>query len=201
MYAADLTRTRYTFADLKTLRAKASPRRSGDRLAAVAAGTDVERFAAQLDLADLPLATVLSEIVVPYEIDDVSRLIIDGHDAAAFRPVAHLTVGGFRDWLLSDAATTEALRHLGCGLTPEMAAAISKISRNQDLVAIAATCASGAATPNATACRTSGRRACRTTRLPSGCFIFAARRGGGNSPACYSRTRHRPCPARICSPA
>ena len=140
MYAADLKRTRYTFADLKTLLAKASPPRSGDRLAAVAAETDVERVAAQLALADVPLATFLNEIVVPYERDDVSRLIIDAHDAAAFRPVAHLTVGGFRDWLLSDAATTDALRPLGRGLTPEMVAAVSKISRNQDLIAIAAKC-------------------------------------------------------------
>src|SRR6185437_10213767 len=100
----------------------------------------VERVAAQMVLADLPLATFLNETVVPYEQDAVTRLIVDSHDRAAFASVAHLTVGGFRDWLLSDPATTPALTALAPGLTPEMVAAAAKICRNQDLIAIAAKC-------------------------------------------------------------
>src|SRR3954469_5514962 len=106
MYATTLNGTRYSFADLKGLMAKATPLRSGDVLAGVAADSAVERVAAQMALADLPLKTFLSESIVPYETDDVTRLIIDSHDTAAFAPVAHLTVGAFRDWLLSDAADT-----------------------------------------------------------------------------------------------
>src|SRR3954471_1092707 len=130
----------FGFADLRELLGKASPARSGDRLAGVAAETAQERVAAQAALADVPLARFLSEAVVPYETDEVTRLIVDGHDAAAFAPVRHLTVGGLRDWLLSDAATTEALRALAPGLAPEMAAATSKIMRTQDLVLAASRC-------------------------------------------------------------
>ena len=101
--------SRYAFPDLKTLLAKASPLRSGDQLAGIAAETGEERVAAQYALADLPLETFLAEHVVAYEADAVTRLIADSHDAAAFAPVAHLTVGGFRDWLLSDEATTPCL--------------------------------------------------------------------------------------------
>ena len=120
--------------------AKASPPRSGDRLAAIAAQSAAERVAAQMALADLPLATFLDEAVVPYEDDEVTRLIIDNHDKRAFAPVSHLTVGGFRDWLLADGATTETLSALARGITPEMAAAVAKICRNQDLIVIAAKC-------------------------------------------------------------
>jgi len=140
MYASTLRGTRHTFPDLKDLLAKASPSRSGDILAGVAAASDTERVAAQLALADLPLAAFFNDSIVPYEIDDVSRLIHDGHDKAAFAPVAHLTVGGFRDWLLSDAASGTVLTNLAPGLMPEMVAAVSKISRNQDLISIAAKC-------------------------------------------------------------
>ncbi len=136
-YAATVAGTRYVFADLKTLLARATPLRSGDALAGVAAATDAERVAARFALADLPLTAFLDEAVVAYEDDEVTRLIIDSHDAAAFRPVASLTVGGFRDWLLSDAATTKALAALAPGLTPEMVAAVSKLMRNQDLIAVA----------------------------------------------------------------
>ena len=100
MYSATIGRCRYAFSDLKTLMAKASPLRSGDVLAGVAAATGEERVAAQFALADLPLRTFLDDQVVPYETDEVTRLIIDTHDRAAFAPVAHLTVGGFRDWLV-----------------------------------------------------------------------------------------------------
>lgn len=131
---------RYTFETLKDLLAKASPARSGDYLAGVAAGHDEERVAAQMVLADTPLSTFLSDAVVPYESDEVTRLIIDDHDARAFAPVSHLTVGGFRDWLLSDAATEASLTALAPGLTPEMVAAVSKICRIQDLVLIAQKC-------------------------------------------------------------
>jgi ethanolamine ammonia-lyase large subunit len=138
MHSAIVGGTRYVFADLKTLLAKATPRRSGDELAGVAAESAAERVAAQTALADLPLKTFLAESVVPYEEDDVTRLIMDGCDAKALAPVGHLTVGALRDWLLSDAATGETLAALSPGLTPEMAAAVSKLCRNQDLVAIAA---------------------------------------------------------------
>ena len=131
---------RYAFRDLKDLMAKATPLRSGDLLAGVAATDDTERAAAQLALADVPLGVFLQEMVVPYEVDEVTRLIIDTHDKAAFKAVAHLTVGGFRDWLLSDHATTESLAKLAPGLTPEMVAAVSKIMRVQDLVIVAKKC-------------------------------------------------------------
>jgi ethanolamine ammonia-lyase large subunit len=131
---------RYVFDDLKDLLAKASPLRSGDQLAGIAAETDAQRAAAQITLADVPLTVFLEEQVVPYETDEVTRLIIDTHDKTAFKAVAHLTIGGFRDWLLSDHATTEALTKLAPGLTPEMVAAVSKIMRVQDLVMVAKKC-------------------------------------------------------------
>src|SRR6188508_1198860 len=140
MYSATIGARRYTFGDLATLLAKASPLGSGDQLAGLAADTGEERVAAQYALADLPLVTFLQEHVVPYEVCEVTRLVIDSHDRRAFAPVAHLTVGGFRDWLLSDEATTPALVALAPGLTPEMAAAVSKISRLQDLMVMAAKC-------------------------------------------------------------
>jgi ethanolamine ammonia-lyase large subunit len=140
MYSATIGARRYTFGDLKTLLARASPLRSGDQLAGLAAETSEERVAAQCALADVPLAALLQEQVVPYETCEVTRLIVDSHDRTAFAPVAHLTVGGFRDWLLSDEATTPVLAALAPGVTPEMAAAVSKISRLQDLMVMAAKC-------------------------------------------------------------
>ncbi|TAA46398.1 ethanolamine ammonia-lyase subunit EutB [Pseudoxanthomonas winnipegensis] len=128
----------WRFADLKTLLARATPARSGDRLAGVAAQTDRERVAAQMALSELPLRHFLDEAVIPYEDDEVTRLIMDRHDAAAFAPVAHLTVGDFRDWLLGEAATEASLAALAPGLTPEMVAAVSKLMRVQDLVLVAA---------------------------------------------------------------
>ncbi len=126
--------------DLRTLLAKASPLRSGDELAGLAAATAEERVRAQMALADVPLKRFLAEPVVPYESDEVTRLICDSHDAAAFAPLAHLTVGEFRDWLLSEQATGERLASLAPGITPEMAAAVCKIMRLQDLVSAAAKC-------------------------------------------------------------
>jgi ethanolamine ammonia-lyase large subunit len=140
MFSSTLGSTRHVFPDLATLLAKASPLRSGDVLAGLAAETGEARVAAQYALADLPLRTLLEQPVVPYEADEVTRLILDTHDAAAFAPVAHLTVGGLRDWLLGDAATSDALAALAPGLTPEMVAAVSKISRLQDLMLVAAKC-------------------------------------------------------------
>ncbi len=142
MHAVAIDGTRYTFPDLKTLLAKATPLRSGDVLAGVAAESAEERVAAQMALADLPLAPFLDEAVIPYEEDEVTRLIVDSHDAAAFAPVRHLTVGEFRDWLLSDEATGEALAALAPGLTPEMVAAVAKMMRNQDLILVAASAGS-----------------------------------------------------------
>ncbi len=140
MYHATLGARRYVFDDLKTLMARATPPRSGDRLAGVAAESGEERVAAQFALADLPLSTFLSETVVPYEGDEITRLIVDTHDRAAFAAVSHLTVGGLRDFLLSDEATPAALTALAPGLTPEMVAAVAKLSRLQDLMVIAAKC-------------------------------------------------------------
>jgi ethanolamine ammonia-lyase large subunit len=134
MYQVAWKQTSYRFSDLKELMAKATPPRSGDILAGVAATSAEENVAAKMALADVPLRQFLAEAVVPYESDDVSRLIIDRHGAAAFAPIAHMTVGEFRDWLLSEAATTDVLRDLAPGITPEMAAATSKIMRNQDLI-------------------------------------------------------------------
>jgi ethanolamine ammonia-lyase large subunit len=130
----------YRFENLRTLMARAGPERSGDHLAGIAADSAEERVAAQMALADLPLRHFLDEALVPYEDDEVTRLIIDGHDAVAFAPVAHLAVGAFREWLLSDAADSERLAALAPGLTPEMAAAVSKIMRNQDLILVARKC-------------------------------------------------------------
>jgi len=126
--------------NLRELLAKASPLRSGDELAGVAAANAEQRVRAQMALSDVPLKAFLAEPLIPYEEDDVTRLICDSHDAAAFSPVAHLTVGEFRDWLLSEQATTARLSALAPGLTPEMAAAVSKIMRLQDLVTVGAKC-------------------------------------------------------------
>lgn len=131
---------RRVFGDLRELLAKASPARSGDVLAGIAAASAVERMAARMCLADVPLTRFLEEHVVPYEEDEVTRLIVDTHDREAFATIAHLTVGSFREWLLSPAATPQALSALHRGVTPEMAAAVSKLMRNQDLIAVARRC-------------------------------------------------------------
>jgi ethanolamine ammonia-lyase large subunit len=131
---------RYVFADLKTLLARATPARSGDSLAGLAAQSEQERMAARMALAELPLMHFLSEAVIPYETDEVTRLIFDTHDADAFAPISHLTVGGFREWLLAPARTAEGLASTAAGITPEMAAAVSKIMRNQDLILAAQRC-------------------------------------------------------------
>ena len=120
--------------------ARATPLRSGDLLAGVAAGSAQERVAAQMALADVPLARFLSDALVPYEEDEITRLIVDTHDDAAFAPLRHLTVGDFRNWLLSDAADSATLAAVAPGITPEMAAAVSKIMRNQDLILVAKKC-------------------------------------------------------------
>ncbi|AQH04069.1 ethanolamine ammonia-lyase (plasmid) [Burkholderia sp. KK1] len=124
----------YRFDDLKTLLAKASPKRSGDELAGVAAGTEEERAVAKMALAAVPLRAFLDEALIPYEDDEVTRLIIDEHSRDAFAAVSHLTVGEFREWLLADSTDTAALVAVSEGLTPEMAAAVSKLMRNQDLI-------------------------------------------------------------------
>ncbi|WP_259067602.1 ethanolamine ammonia-lyase subunit EutB [Mucilaginibacter sp. X4EP1] len=130
----------YSFGDLKTLLAKASPYRTGDALAGVCADSYEERVAAQIALADVPLKTFLNEAIIPYEKDEITRLIIDSHDASAFNLISHLTVGGFRDWLLSDETDTTTLKSIEACVTPEMAAAVSKLMRNQDLIAVAKKC-------------------------------------------------------------
>jgi len=137
-YRASLGAQSYHFADLRELMAKASPARSGDELAGLAARSAAERVAARMALAELPLKAFLQEALVPYEADEITRLIIDGHSAAAFAPVAHLTVGELRDWLL--AADGASLIALAPGLMPEMVAAVSKLMRNQDLLLVASRC-------------------------------------------------------------
>lgn len=139
-YAHTLGSMVYRFRDLKDLLAKATPLRSGDMLAGVAASNAQERVAAQMALADLPLRVFLNDALVPYDSDEVTRLIIDSHDRAAFAPVSHLCVGDFRDWLLGDAADSAALAAVARGITPEMAAAVSKLMRLQDLVLVARKC-------------------------------------------------------------
>ncbi|WKD28973.1 ethanolamine ammonia-lyase subunit EutB [Vreelandella alkaliphila] len=131
---------RYRFNGLAELMAKATPPRSGDRLAGVIAESAEERVVAQMVLAELPLTTFLNDVLVPYEQDEITRLIIDEHDAAAFAPLKHLTVGDFRNWLLSDYATSDVLAAARPGITPEMAAAVSKLMRNQDLMLVAKKC-------------------------------------------------------------
>lgn len=131
---------RHVFADLRTLLARASPARSGDALAGVAAASEEERMAARMALADMPLAHCLNEALVPYEQDEITRLIVDSHDAAAFAEIASLTVGDFRNWLLRHETDTATLARVAPGITPEMAAAVSKLMRNQDLVAVARKC-------------------------------------------------------------
>lgn len=130
----------YAFDDLRQVMAMASPARSGDYLAGIGAATVQQRMAARHVLAETPLSRFLNEALVPYEDDNITRLIIDTHDAAAFGAVAHLTVGDFRNWLLSDLASAQTLAALAPGLTPEMVAAVSKLMRNQDLIAVARKC-------------------------------------------------------------
>jgi ethanolamine ammonia-lyase large subunit len=137
-FAHTIGQTRYSFKDLRELLAKATPMRSGDALAGLAAASAEERVAAQCALADLPLSHFLEEHLIKYEADEVTRLIVDTHDRAAFAPLRSLTVGEFRNWLLSDEATSERIGALSAGITPEMAAAVSKLMRVQDLIAAAA---------------------------------------------------------------
>src|SRR6201988_4164653 len=140
VYRKAIDATSYVFADLRDLLAKATPPRSGDRLAGIAADSAEEMIAARMALADTPLRQFLNEAVIPYEDDEVTRLIVDTHDVRAFVPIASLSVGAFRDFLLSDAATPQALAALSRGITPEMAAAVSKLMRNQDLILAASKC-------------------------------------------------------------
>jgi ethanolamine ammonia-lyase large subunit len=140
IYRHTIAATTYVFDDLRDLLAKATPPRSGDRLAGIAAECAEQMIAARIALADVPLKQFLHETVIPYEDDEITRLIVDTHDLQAFAAVSSLTVGAFRDWLLSDAATTSVLGKLARGITPEMAAAVSKLMRNQDLILVAKKC-------------------------------------------------------------
>jgi ethanolamine ammonia-lyase large subunit len=140
VYRHVIDATSYVFDDLRDLLAKATPPRSGDRLAGIAADRAEEMIAARIALADVPLKQFLKEAVIPYEDDEVTRLIVDTHDAQAFAAISSMTVGGFRDWLLSDAATGDAFKKLSRAITPEMAAAVSKLMRNQDLILVARKC-------------------------------------------------------------
>jgi len=140
-YTQSLKGRSFGFKDLKTLLARASPRRSADELAGLAAASEEERAVAQWALAELPLTIFLAEPLIPPEEDEVSRLILDSHDRTAFTPISAFTVGEFREWLLSDATSDADLAAARQGITPEMAAAVSKLMRNQDLIAVARRCA------------------------------------------------------------
>lgn len=139
-YKYTLGNRTYTFKNLTDLMAKATPKRSGDLLAGVSALSSQERIIAQMRLAEVPLKTFLTEALIPYENDEITRLIIDEHDIEAFEAISHLTVGDFRNWLLSDSTTVELIKQVRDGITPEMAAAVSKIMRNQDLIMVAKKC-------------------------------------------------------------
>src|SRR5258708_1409331 len=140
VYRHTIDAVSYVFDDLCDLLAKATAPRSGGRLAGIAADSAEQMIAARIALADVPLKKFLHETVIPYEDDEITRLIVDTHDASAFAAISSLTVGSFRDWLLSDAATGEVLGKLSHGITPEMAAAVSKLMRNQDLILVAKKC-------------------------------------------------------------
>lgn len=137
MYKYPLDTITYSFRDLKDLLAKASPARSGDDLAEISASSYQERIAAQYCLSELPLDQFLNEALIPYETDEVTRLIIDTHNKEAFASVSGWTVGQLRDWLLSEDASADKIRSIAGGLTPEMVAAVSKLMRNQDLISVA----------------------------------------------------------------
>jgi ethanolamine ammonia-lyase large subunit len=139
-YSTTVGTKHFNFADLRELMAKATPMRSGDALAGIAAANEKERAAAQRVLADVPLQRFLEKLLIPYEDDEVTRLIVDEHDSAAFAPVKGMTVGEFREWLLGYETTDAELAKIARGLTPEMVAAVSKICRNQDLILIAKKC-------------------------------------------------------------
>jgi ethanolamine ammonia-lyase large subunit len=140
VYRHAIGSTTYVFDHLRDLLAKATPPRSGDRLAGIAADSAEQMVAARIALADVPLSQFLQETVIPYEDDEITRLIIDTHDRSAFAAISSLTVGSFRDWLLSGTATSAVLKKLARGVTPEMAAAVSKLMRNQDLILAAKKC-------------------------------------------------------------
>ena len=139
-YSHRVGSTKYSFPSLKTLLAKASPPRAGDRLAGIAAETAEENVAAKLALAEVPLSAILAEPLIPYEVDEVTRLILDSYDARAFGAIAHLTVGEFREFLLSQETGSDVLTELAPAITPEIAAAVSKLMRNQDLILAARKC-------------------------------------------------------------
>lgn len=140
MYKQNIGNITFGFPDLKTLLAKASPYRSGDALAGITAGSYQERIAAQICLSEVPLKNFLSEMLIPYESDEITRLIVDTHDTVSFSLIASFTVGMLRDWMLSEECTTQQLQAIQWALTPEMVAAVSKIMRNQDLVIVAQKC-------------------------------------------------------------
>lgn len=139
-YQSTINKKKFVFKDLKSLLACASPDRSADHLAGIAANSEFERVAAQQILAEIPLVTFINEPIIPYEKDEVTRLIIDTHDKEAFKLISHMTVGEFREWLLDYSTDTQALSEVKKGITPEMAAAVSKLMRIQDLITAAKKC-------------------------------------------------------------
>ena len=139
-YSKTLGSNTYSFHSLRELMAKATPFRTGDALAGIAANSNQERVAAQYALADVPLKTFLEELLIPYETDEVTRLIIDDFNIEAFKPISHFTVGDLRDWLLTETVDHKTLKQISAGVTPEMVAAVAKLMRNQDLIYVASKC-------------------------------------------------------------
>lgn len=139
-FSKTLGSTTYSFHSLRELMAKATPFRTGDALAGIAASSNQERVAAQYALADVPLKTFLEELLIPYETDEVTRLIIDDFNIEAFKPISHFTVGDLRDWLLTETVDHKTLKQISAGVTPEMVAAVAKLMRNQDLIYVASKC-------------------------------------------------------------
>ncbi|MEM6814531.1 MAG: ethanolamine ammonia-lyase subunit EutB, partial [Bacteroidota bacterium] len=139
-YRFTIAQQQYDFPDLKSVMAKATPFRTGDALSGLAAESNKQRVAAQFVLSELPLKSFLEEPLIPYEEDEVTRLILDHHDEEAFAQISGFTIGDLRDWLLTDVADQKRLKQISKGLTPEMVAAVAKIMRNQDLIVVAKKC-------------------------------------------------------------
>ncbi len=124
----------YEFSSIKELLAKANEEKSGDRQAGIAAETVAERMAAKHVLAEVPLEILRQHPVVPYEEDEVTRVIQDAVNETIYNEIKGWTVGEFREWILADTTTTTMIRRVSNGLTAEMVAAVTKLMSNMDLM-------------------------------------------------------------------
>ncbi|HJQ13588.1 MAG TPA: ethanolamine ammonia-lyase subunit EutB, partial [Anaerolineales bacterium] len=124
----------YEFPDIRLLMGKANEEKSGDRLAGVGAETAAERVAAKLVLAEVPLWVLHDNPAVPYEQDEITRLIMDAVDPAIYDEIKDRTVGEFREWILADTTSADMIRRVSNGLTAEMIAGVTKLMSNLDLM-------------------------------------------------------------------